>query len=474
MKKRRWFAGLAFAATAYASAAAAEPAPVLRPDQLAFRSLYRDMVETNTTRSVGDCTALAANTQARLAQAGFPAADLHLFVPDGRPKWGGLVAVMHGSDPKAKAVLLLAHIDVVEAKRAEWVRDPFVLTEEDGTFYGRGVSDDKAEASVWIDSLIRLRKAGFAPRRDLKMALTCGEETPDTFDGAEWLVNHDPSLISAAFALNEGAGGLMDGTGKRIALNIQDGQKVYQDFKFETVNAGGHSALPIKDNAIYQLSLALARLQAYDFPVELSDGNRAYFKGMSKLTGGEVGAAMTAVAENANDARAAAIVSRERAWNSMLRTTCVATMLSGGHAANALPQHAEANINCRIFPGRSVEEIRAALVNVVDDPGVKVSVQQPISPTPPPPPLTPEIMGPIEAAAAKVWPGVPVIPVMATGATDGRFLTAAGIPTYGVTGFFADAAGPNAHGLNEHITVRSLMEGRDFLYELVKLYAVQK
>ena len=472
MIRHLWVAG---AALLLAGTADAQPAaPTLRPDQVLFRALYKEMVETNTTRSVGSCTALAGKIEDRLAAAGFAKSDLHAVPAPMNAKWGSLVAVMRGSDPKAKAMLLVAHLDVVEANRADWVRDPFVLTEENGVYYGRGSSDDKAQAAVWVDTLIRLKAEGFRPRRDIKVALTCGEETPDTFDGIEWLTANRRDLIDAEFALNEGAGGLMEADGRRIALNIQAGQKVYQNFKAEAVNAGGHSSVPIRDNAIYELSAALIRLRDYDFPVELSDGNRAYLNGMSALVGGEAGAAMKAVAADPLNAQAAAVLSKSPSWNSMLRTTCVATQMDAGPAANALPQQAAVNINCRIFPGRSDEETRVALERVIADPKIKVSAVAPLSPTPPPPPLTRAIMGPVEKVAAKLWPGTPVVPVMATGASDGRFLSAVGIPTYGISGFFADAAGSNAHGLNEHIAVRSLMEGRDFLHELVKLYAVQK
>jgi len=457
-----------------ASAVSAQPAAGLRPDQEAFRGLYKELVETNTTLSVGSCTVAAAKMKARLVAAGYPEADLVAYVPPQDPRWGGLVAVLHGTDPQAKAVLLLAHIDVVEARRADWTLDPFTLNEENGVLHARGASDDKAEASVWVDTLVRLKREGFKPRRDVKMALTCGEETPETFDGAEWLTKNKRDLIDAAFALNEGAGGRLDADGKFVALNVQDGEKVYQDFKLETSSPGGHSSTPIPDNAIYHLAAALVRLRDFDFPVRLSDGNKAYFEGMAPLTGGEAGAAMKAVAADPNNAAAAAIVSRDRAWHSMLRTTCVATMANAGHAPNALPQHAEVNVNCRIFPGQPVAEVQQTLVKVIDDPAVKVSLVPPMSPTPTPPPLTAEILDPIKQASAKIWPGTPVVPVMATGATDGRYLTAAGIPTYGLTGFFFDPAGSNAHGLNEHISVASLMQGRDFLYAVVKLYAMER
>lgn len=464
---------ISLAAMLLACAGAAQ-AQTPRPDQAAFREIYREMVETNTTRSVGSCTALAEKVEKRLLDAGLPRADVRVVASPVDPRWGSLTAVFRGSDPKAKAMLLLAHIDVVEANRADWVRDPFTLVEENGVFYGRGSSDDKAQAAVWVDSFIRFRKAGFKPRRDIKMALTCGEETPETFNGVEWLLANARELVDAEFALNEGAGGLLDANGARVALNVQGGQKVYQDFKLEASGPGGHSSLPSRDNVIYRLSAAALRIGDHNFPVELNDANRGYFTGMADLVGGEAGAAMRAVVKDPNDTAAVATLSKNLSWNSMLRTTCVATTVQGGHAPNALPQRVAINVNCRMFPGHPVEEIRAQLERVVADPQVKVTVVPPESPTPPAPRLTERVMDPIRKAAAKAWPGVPVIPVLSPGATDGRFLTAAGIPTYGVTGFFHSPTGPNAHGLNEHISVRSLMEGRDFLHDLVQIYALQK
>jgi acetylornithine deacetylase/succinyl-diaminopimelate desuccinylase-like protein len=445
----------------------------VRPDQAAFRELYKELVETNTTYSAGDCTLAAQRMAARLTKAGYPEADVQVFTHPDFPKEGGLTAVLQGSDPSAKAILLLAHIDVVEAKREDWQRDPFTLVEENGYFFGRGASDDKAMASVWVDSLIRYRQEGFQPKRSIKLALTCGEETTKAFNGADWLVQNRRDLIDAAFALNEGAGGRLDAQGSRIALGVQAGEKVYQDFSLETTNPGGHSSRPVKENAIYELSAGLSKIGAFEFPTQLSDATRLYFTRMGEVTGGETGAAMTALAADPKDAKADAVVSKDPSWHSMLRTTCVATMIDGGHAPNALPQRAHANVNCRIFPGTSVEEVRQRLVAIVDDPKIKISVVQPESPTPSAPPLSRQILGPIEAVSAKLWPNVPLIPAMSTGATDGRYLNAGGIPTYGLSGMFGDPDGGGVHGLNERIRVRSLYEGRDFLYEVVKLYADQ-
>ncbi len=455
-------------------AAAPAPAQPPSPDLTGFRATYQELVETNTTLSAGSCTEAAEKMAARLKAAGYPDADLHLFSAPGHPKEGGLTAVLHGADPRAKGILLLAHIDVVEARREDWTRDPFKLVEENGYFYGRGSSDDKAMAAVWVDTMIRYRKEGFRPRRDIKMALTCGEETSGAFNGADYLVKNQRPWVDAAFALNEGAGGRLDENGNRISLGVQAGEKTYQDFTLETTNPGGHSSRPVKDNAIYHLADSLARLRDYDFPVQFNDATRLYWERMSKIVGGENGAAMQAILKDPTDAKADAVLSRDPSWHSMLRTTCVATRLSGGHANNALPQRATANVNCRMFPGVPVETVRQTLVQVINDPAVSVTVLEPRSPAPPAPPLTPALLGPIEKLSAEMWPGVPVVPTMSTGATDGVYTNAGGIPTYGLSGMFGDPDGGGVHGLNERIRVRSLYEGRDFLYRVVKLYADQK
>lgn len=452
----------------------AAPAVTLRPDQEAYRALYKELVETNTELSDGSCTLAADKMAARLRAAGYPGADLHPFAAPGHPKEGGLVAVLHGTDPTAKPMLLLAHIDVVEAKRADWTRDPFTLVEENGYFYGRGSSDDKAEASVWVDTLVRLKQQGFRPRRDIKMALTCGEETSGAFNGASWLATHERALIDAAFALNEGAGGRLDANGKPIALNVEAGEKFPQDYVLEVTNPGGHSSRPTPDNAIYRLAYALLHVANYKFPVEFTDASKAYFAKTGPLVGGQMGAAMIAVAHDPTDLNDARIIETDAGYNGMLHTTCVATMLDAGHATNALPQRARANVNCRIFPGTSAEQVKQKLTEVIGDPKVSVTMREARSEvTKSPPPLTPQIMEPITASAAKIWPGVPVIPVLTAGATDGAFLAPVGIPTYGVTGMFGDPDGNGVHGLNERIRVKSLMDGRDFLFDLVKTYAMQ-
>jgi acetylornithine deacetylase/succinyl-diaminopimelate desuccinylase-like protein len=444
-----------------------------------FRELYKELVETNTTLSAGSCTLAAERMAARLKAAGFPDSDLHPFAAPDHPKEGGLVAVYPGREPKLKAILLLAHIDVVEAKREDWTRDPFKLVEENGSFYARGAFDDKAEAAIWVDTLIRYRSEKYQPRRTLKVALTCGEETAGAFNGADWLTRNRRDLIDAAFALNEGGAGELDASGHRVSMDVEAGEKFPQNYRLEVTNKGGHSSRPVKDNAIYHLAAALMRISAYEFPAQFIDGNRAYFAGMAKILTAkgdtETANAMTAFLKNPGDTQALALVSaKDPGWNATLRTTCVATMLDAGHATNALPQRARANVNCRIFPGVTAETVRAKLEELIADPAVKISSPETRGPTASPPPLSAAVMAPIEKLTAEFWPGVPVLPILQAGATDGEFTNAVGIPTFGVEPIFVGPDLGNIHGLNEYLGVKSLLEGREFLYRLVKIYADQK
>jgi acetylornithine deacetylase/succinyl-diaminopimelate desuccinylase-like protein len=440
------------------------------PGQAEFRALYQELVEIDTTALHGSCTQAAQAMAARLKAAGYPDKDIQILAPAERPRDGNLVAVLHGSDAKAKPLMLLAHIDVVEAKREDWVRDPYKLTEEGGYFYARGASDDKAMAASFTDAMVRYRQEGFKPKRDIKLALTCGEETPDTFNGVSWLLKTHPGVLDAAFALNEGAGGRLDGE-RRVYLGIQAGEKVYQDFTLEVTNPGGHSSRPTKDNAIYRLSAGLSKIGAYDFPARLNEATRLHFERMGAITGGETGAAMRAALATPTPPEVVARIARDPGYNSMMRTTCVATMVNAGHALNALPQRATANVNCRILPGESVASVLATLSQVMGDPAIRIAPAGEPSPVSPAPPLTKQITGPAEQVAHELWGPVPLVPAMSTGATDGRFLLAQGIPTYGLSGMFGDADGGGAHGLNERIRVRSLYEGREFLYRVVKLYS---
>jgi acetylornithine deacetylase/succinyl-diaminopimelate desuccinylase-like protein len=455
---------------ALAGAAQPQVPQSIRPDQAAFRELFKELVETNTTLSSGSCTLAAERMGARLKAAGFADSQLTLFATSDHPKEGGLVAVYPGTSTSARPLLLIAHIDVVEAKREDWERDPFTLFEENGYFYARGVSDVKSMAAVWVDALIRFKQQGYAPKRTVKMALTCGEESNGAFNGIEWLAANRRQLIDAEFALNEGGGGDSDGKGKVIGQSVQVGEKTFANFRLETRNPGGHSSVPVRDNAIYQLSRALIKVDEHEFPLEMTDTTRRFFRESGAARKDEIGKAMVALAANPRDSKAEAVVNTDRFLHSNLRTTCVATLLDGGHAPNALPQRAGANVNCRIFPGHSIEDIRRELAAVIGDPGVTVAALPPVRPSPPAPPLEEHILGPMQKLAAKYWPGIPVIASMANGYTDATFLGAVGIPTYGIPGMWSDPDGNGVHGLNERIEVRSVYVGRDYMFDLIKAY----
>jgi acetylornithine deacetylase/succinyl-diaminopimelate desuccinylase-like protein len=460
----------AFAIPAAAQVATGTMGP-LRPDQQRFRDLYEELVETNTTLSAGNCTQAAEQLAARLRAAGIAERNVTVFTAPDHPKEGGLVAVYPGTSSSAKPILLLGHIDVVEANRADWERDPFTLVEENGYFYGRGSADDKSMSAVWADMLVRFASEGYKPKRTVKVALTCGEETDTAFNGANWLAQNRRELIDAQFALNEGGGGDTDGKGHIVDQSIQVGEKIYQDYKLVATNPGGHSSGPVRDNAIYQLSDALLKIREHEFPTEFTDTTRVFFAKAGAMRQDELGPAMQRLAANPNDAAAEAIVNTDKFFHSMLRTTCVATLINGGHAPNALPQRVEANVNCRIFPGHTPAEIEAELERIIGDPGIAIRFARDDKPLAAPPPLDPAVVGPMERLSEKYWPGVPVIPAMSTGATDGLYLSAVGIPTYGVPGIWGDPDGNGAHGLNERMEVRALFVGRDYLYDLVKAYA---
>jgi len=462
------------AATALAlstAAASAQTAAPPRPDQLAFRALFKELVETDTSISTGSCTAAAEKMAARLKAAGYTDQQLTLFKADGFPLDGGLVAQLPGTSPTAKPMLLLGHLDVVNARREDWQRDPYTLIEEGGYFYGRGTADMKVLDAIWVDTLIRLKQQGYKPKRTIKLALTCGEESGTRMNGAQWLAENHPDWIAAEFALNEGGGGTTDGHGKLVSQAIQTGEKSNRTFELETTNVGGHSSIPIDDNAIYELADAIEKLRAYKFPVHFNDTTRAYFARAGAEQKDATGRAMVALAANPADRAAEAIVSADRTHNSMLRTTCVATMLEAGHAVNALPQRAKATVSCRIVPGEDADTTRAALIAAIGDPKVKVTLVGRLRPVAVPPPLDPKIIAPAEKLVARYFPGVSLIPTMMTGATDATFIAPVGIPTYGVPGPWGDPDGNGMHGLNERIEVRSAYVGRDFLYDLVKDYA---
>ncbi len=460
--------GLALAALPLAARA---QTPALRPDQTAFRALYQELIETDTSVTTGSCTALADKVAGHLREAGYADSQITRFADPSRPKEGGLVVVLPGTSSKLKPLLLLGHIDVVVAKREDWTRDPYKLVEENGYFYGRGTADMKAMDAIWIDAMMRFKAQGYHPKRTIKLALTCGEEGGSPFNGAEWLTKNRPDLIDAEFALNEGGGGRTDGKGKVLTANMHVGEKAVQSFRIETTNPGGHSSVPIRDNAIYELADALTKVRDYEFPLQMSATTRAFFARAGAARGDDLGKAMVALSKDPTDKAAEAIVNTDRSYHSMLRTTCVATLLDGGHAENALPQRAGANVNCRIFPGDTVEGTRAALMTAINDPRVTVTPKNERGPLAKPPPLDPKVIGPAEKLVAKYYPGVPLVPMMSTGATDGIFLEAIGIPSYGPPGTFSDPDGNGTHGLNERLAVRALYTGRELLTELVKTYA---
>jgi acetylornithine deacetylase/succinyl-diaminopimelate desuccinylase-like protein len=439
--------------------------PLNAHQQLA-RDIYKELIEINTTTDAdpGGTTQAAEAMAARLRAAGFSGEDVQVL--SSGPRDGNLVARLRGSGVGGrKPILLLAHLDVVAARREDWTLDPFTFTEKDGYYYGRGTSDDKAMAAIFVANLIRMKQEGFVPDRDLIVALTADEEGGD-HNGVEWLLKNKRELVDAAYALNEGGGGFLK-QGKPFVHNVQAAEKVYYDFKLEVRNKGGHSSRPVKDNAIYRLSSALARLEAHDFPVMLNEVTRAYFGRLAETETGQMAADMRAVSKNPNDAAAVKRLSASPVYNAMLRTTCVATQLEGGHAPNALPQLARANVNCRVLPDHSVKDVHAALTRVAADTAVHVSTL-PEARGAPPSPLTAEVLQPIEALTKAMWPGVPVVPVMSTGATDGRPLRQNGIPTYGVSGLFGDMDDSRAHGRDERMLVKSFFEGHEFLYRLVK------
>lgn len=436
----------------------------------AFREIYREMVEIDSSPSTGSCTKVVRAAETRLRAAGFGDSDMEVVIPDGKPDDGNIVARIRANQAANKGVLLLAHIDVVDARREDWERDPFKLIEENGFFYGRGSADDKSMAAVFLDLMIRLKQErNFKPRRDLIMALTCGEETSDRVNGVDYLLKNRRELIDAAFALNEGAGGLLSADGKPLTLQVQAGEKIHQVFSLEVTNPGGHSSRPVPDNAIYRLAVATQKIAQLSFPVQVTPVVREYLRVNGPLVGGELGATMSAVAKNPEDQAALARLMKDPSYNAVVHTTCVATQMEGGHAANALPQRAKVTLSCRVMQGTTPEQVKETLEQAIGDEQVQVAIVRRRDGSSAPP-LTEEIMGPVKKVAAQLWPGVPVAPMMSAGATDGRFLMNAGIPTYGMSGMFSQPDETNAHGLNEKRRVQSLYEGRQFLEGVVRLY----
>ncbi len=437
--------------------------PLTAHQQLA-RDIHRELVEINTVTATGDTLQAAQAMAARLKAGGFAEADVHVLSP--APRKGNLVARLRGTGAR-KPMLLLAHIDVVSASSEDWSTEPFKLLEKDGYLYGRGVSDNKFMAAAFVANLIRYKQEGYRPARDLILALETDEEILDANEmGIRWLLKNHRGLIDAEFALNEGGGvGLLNG--KPLSNSVQTSEKVSLSFRLEVKNPGGHSSLPSKDNAIYRLADALARIARFDFPVALNETTRAYFLHTAALVDAQVGADMRSLASPQPDPAAIARLSNTVRYNALMRTTCVATMLSGGHAVNALPQTARASVNCRILPGEPVEEVQKTLARVIADEQVSVTPTG----TPvlsPPSPLNPQLMRAVERLTAEFWPGIPVIPTMLAAATDGSFLRNAGIPTYGHSGLANDVNDVRVHGRDERILVKSFHDGHEYLYRLVK------
>jgi len=433
------------------------------------RSLFKELVEINTTESSGSTLAAARAMAARLKAAGFPDSDV--VVLENAPKKGNLVARLRGRNTGKKPILLLSHIDVVEAKAEDWTLPPFQFIERDGTFFGRGVADDKDEGAIHLTVIMRMREERFVPDRDIIVALTADEEG-GAANGVSWLIQNHRPLIDAEFSFNEGGGGRVRGSEVRdtirISHDVQASEKKFLNFRFEVTNPGGHSSVPRNDNAITQLAVALTKINPTIMPVHLNEVTRTYFTRLAGVVEPEtpgLAAAMRAIVANPNDAAAAATLSADPRYNSQLRTSCVSTMLEGGHATNALPQRARANVNCRILPDETPEQVRAVLERVVGDTGVKITFQGSATNSPPSP-LTPALMNEIERVTKEMWPGVPVIPTMSTGATDGLRLRNVGIPTYGVSGLFYPET--FSHGMNERIPVRAFYQGLEFMYRLTK------
>jgi len=427
------------------------------------REIFKQLVEINTTDSVGSTTVAAEAMAARFRAAGFPEADIKVLGPN--PRKGNLVVRYRGNGSK-RPMILLAHLDVVEAKREDWSFDPFTLTEKDGYLYGRGTADDKTMAAVFVANLLRLKSEGFVPSRDLILTLTADEEG-GTFNGVKWLLANQRSLIDAEYAINEGGGGVMR-KGKYLTNEVQAAEKVYQDIRLEVRNSGGHSSMPVKDNAIYRLSAGLSKIGAFDFPVELSEITRTYFERSAPAqTDPQTRADMLAVSKVPTDLAAAArLAAQSPYFNSIMRTTCVATRLEGGHALNALPQLAAANVNCRILPGVSPTAVIATLTKIVADPQIQFSLVGEATPSKPAV-LREDVLSAVTTIVGAMFPGVPVVPTMSTGATDGLYLRNAGIPTFGVDGLFDDIDDVRAHGRDERVGVKQFDEDLEFQYRLI-------
>ncbi len=440
--------------------------------------VFKQLIEINTTDSIGNVTTAAEAMAKRFRDAGFPESDMQILGPNDRKK--NLVVRYHGAG-KHKPILLIGHLDVVEARREDWTTDPFQFVEKDRYYYGRGTQDMKSDDAIWVADLVRMKKEGYQPDRDIILALTADEEGGKS-NGVDWLLKNHLDLVEAEFVLNSDGGGVNTVHGRPENISVDATEKLYSDYQLTVTNKGGHSSQPVPDNAIYHLAEALTRLEHYEFPFELNNVTRAYYERMSIILTGERAADMKAILRNPPDQAAIARLSQDPIDHSTMRTTCVATRLDAGHANNALPQRAQANVNCRIAPGHSSEEMRQALINILDDPKVtvryvsdsgEVSDTAPDRHAFPPPPLRPDVFKPLETVVQQMWPGAPVVPTMATGASDSVFTNAIGMPTYGISGVAIDRDDHREHGRDERLGVESYYQGVDFYYRYLKAITSQ-
>lgn len=461
--------------TVLCGTAVAQAPQLPEQDRVLARQIFKEFVETNSQDSNGSVTAVSEAARKEFLKAGFDPNDLILAGPNDRKQ--NLVVRYHGAaGSKLKPILIIGHTDVVEARRSDWTLDPYTLTEKDGYFYGRGTQDMKDGDADVVESFIRMHREGYVPDRDIVLALTADEEGGKS-NGVRWLLKNRPDLMAADFAINpDGAGpALLDG--KAVELDVEATEKTYADYRVIATNPGGHSSVPRPDNAIYELMHALEKLEASPFPVELNAVSRASLEESEKVTTPERASAIRGILATPPDPKAIADFSKDAADNATLRTTCVATMLKGGHAANALPGEADANVNCRILPGHSQEQIRQSLIRVFNDPKLTVEYvadDGTASPTAParesqaPPPVRADVFVPLRQVVAELWPGTPVIPSMMVGASDSVHTMAAGIPSYGIGGAGIDVDDDRMHGRDERIRVESYYKSVEFFYLYLK------
>jgi acetylornithine deacetylase/succinyl-diaminopimelate desuccinylase-like protein len=451
-------------------------AQLYQADRKLARDLLQELIEINTTDSVGNVSTASEAMARRLRDAGFADSDIFIGGPNERKK--NLVVRLRGTGAK-KPVLLMGHLDVVEAHREDWTSDPFQLVEKDGYFYGRGTEDMKAGDAIYVLTMMRFQREGYKPERDIILALTADEEGGKS-NGVDWLLKNHRELVDAEFALNADGGGVITEKGKPFVVAMGASEKLYADYELEVTNPGGHSSMPTPDNAIYRLADALGRLQNYHFPFELNDVTRAFFQQTATVQHGQVAADMLAVTKTPPDEAAIERLSKDPYYNALMHTTCIATRVQAGHANNAQPQRATANVNCRILPGHSRDEIMSVMVKVVDDPkvavsyvnnGMKVIMGDREKTALPPVPLKPAVMDPLQKISADMWPGAPVVPEMGTGGTDGVYTNPAGIPTYGVSGLAIDVDDDRSHGRDERLPVESYYNGAVFHYRYLKAVA---